>query len=121
LPGDLEAAIKQLDDKQLDRLVSAVLEERTRRKKPFMPDKSSAECQSRFFSLAAREVEWSSGSIQGGSSAYLIPPAWCLLMRPLADQTARALAELSDSLNGVALVIVLLTAWFPQHDPWFES
>jgi hypothetical protein len=34
LPKDLDAAIKHLDDQQLDRLVSVVLEERTRRKKP---------------------------------------------------------------------------------------
>jgi hypothetical protein len=37
LPKDLEAAIKRLDDQQLDRLTSAVLEERTRRKRPSVP------------------------------------------------------------------------------------
>jgi hypothetical protein len=34
LPKDLDAAIKRLDDQELDRLASAVLEERARRKKP---------------------------------------------------------------------------------------
>jgi hypothetical protein len=32
LPKDFDAAIKHLDDEQLDRLVSVALEERTRRK-----------------------------------------------------------------------------------------
>jgi DNA-directed RNA polymerase specialized sigma subunit len=40
LPKDLDAAIKHLDDQQLDRLVSVALEERTRRKKPIVHDKS---------------------------------------------------------------------------------
>ena len=40
LPKDLEAAIKHLDDQQLDRLVSVALEERARRKKPPVPEKS---------------------------------------------------------------------------------
>jgi uncharacterized protein (DUF433 family) len=39
LPADLEAAIKYLDDQELDRLVSAALEERNRRKRPLVPDK----------------------------------------------------------------------------------
>jgi hypothetical protein len=34
LPRELNAAIKQLDDRELDRLVTAALEERARRKKP---------------------------------------------------------------------------------------
>ena len=34
LPRDLDAAIRHLDDEELDRLVSAALEERSRRKKP---------------------------------------------------------------------------------------
>src|SRR5262249_16898944 len=38
LPKDLEAAIKHLDDQQLDRLVSVALEERARRKKPPVPE-----------------------------------------------------------------------------------
>jgi hypothetical protein len=33
LPRDLDAAIKQLNDQELDRLVSAALEERSRRRK----------------------------------------------------------------------------------------
>jgi hypothetical protein len=37
LPKNLEAAIKRLDDQQLDRLTSAVLEERTRRKRLSLP------------------------------------------------------------------------------------
>jgi hypothetical protein len=37
LPKDLDAAIKRLDDQQLERLTSAVLEERTRRRKPPLP------------------------------------------------------------------------------------
>jgi hypothetical protein len=37
LPKDLDAALTRLDDQQLDRLASAVLEERTRRRKPFVP------------------------------------------------------------------------------------
>jgi hypothetical protein len=40
LPGDLNAAIRHLDDQQLDRLVSVALEERTRRKKHFQPKQS---------------------------------------------------------------------------------
>lgn len=35
LPKDLDTAIRQLEDQELDRLVSAALEERSRRKKPF--------------------------------------------------------------------------------------
>ena len=34
LPRDLDAAIKQLDDRELDRLVTAALEKRARRKSP---------------------------------------------------------------------------------------
>jgi hypothetical protein len=37
LPKDLEAAIKRLDDQQLERLTSAVLEEQTRRKRFSLP------------------------------------------------------------------------------------
>jgi hypothetical protein len=40
LPSDLEAAIRHLDDQQLEKIVSAALEERTRRKKPMVHDKS---------------------------------------------------------------------------------
>src|SRR5215472_17795243 len=40
LPKNLEAAIKHLDDQQLDRLVSVALEERARRKSPPVPQKS---------------------------------------------------------------------------------
>src|SRR6516165_2121376 len=43
LPKDLEAAIKHLDDQQLDRLVSVALEERARRKKPPVPEKNQNE------------------------------------------------------------------------------
>lgn len=39
LPRDLDAAIKQLNDQELDRLVSAALEERSRRRGPLTPDK----------------------------------------------------------------------------------
>jgi hypothetical protein len=45
LPKDLDAAIRHLDDQQVDRLVSAVLEERTRRKKPLVNDKSQRNAQ----------------------------------------------------------------------------
>jgi predicted transcriptional regulator len=45
LPKDLDAAIKHLDDQQLDRLVSVALEERTRRKKPIVHDKSQRNAQ----------------------------------------------------------------------------
>ena len=38
LPNNLEAAIKLLDDKELDRLVAATLGERARRKRPPLPD-----------------------------------------------------------------------------------
>jgi hypothetical protein len=37
LPKDLDAAIRHLDDQQLDRLVSVALEERARRRKPPVP------------------------------------------------------------------------------------
>jgi hypothetical protein len=37
LPKNLKAAIKRLDDQQLDRLTSAVLEERSRRKRLSLP------------------------------------------------------------------------------------
>lgn len=40
LPTDLDAAIKQLNDQELDRLVTAALEERNRRKGKFAPEKS---------------------------------------------------------------------------------
>ena len=40
LPKDLDAAIRQLDDQELDRLVSAALEERNRRKKHTVPEES---------------------------------------------------------------------------------
>ena len=36
LPKDLDAAIRHLDDQQLDKLVSVALEERSRRKKPIV-------------------------------------------------------------------------------------
>ena len=37
LPQDLDAAIQQLDDQELERLVLAALEERARRKRPLLP------------------------------------------------------------------------------------
>jgi hypothetical protein len=40
LPRDLDAAIRHLDDAELDRLVSAALEERARRKALSMPEES---------------------------------------------------------------------------------
>jgi hypothetical protein len=40
LPKDLDTAIQQLDDQELERLVSAALEERARRKKPSVSEKS---------------------------------------------------------------------------------
>jgi hypothetical protein len=40
LPKDLDAAIGRLDDQELERLASAVLEERARRKKPRMPEEN---------------------------------------------------------------------------------
>jgi DNA-directed RNA polymerase specialized sigma subunit len=40
LPKNLDAAIKQLDDQDLDRLVSVALEERARRKRPPVPKES---------------------------------------------------------------------------------
>jgi len=40
LPKDLDAAIRHLDDQQLDRLVSVALEERARRRKPPVPANS---------------------------------------------------------------------------------
>jgi hypothetical protein len=40
LPQNIDAAIQRLDDQELDRLVSAALEERARRKKPPMPEQS---------------------------------------------------------------------------------
>jgi hypothetical protein len=43
----LDAAIKQLDDQELDRLVSAVLEERARRKKPAALEGSQRKRQDR--------------------------------------------------------------------------
>ncbi len=38
LPNNLEAAIKRIDDQELDRLVAAALGERARRKRPPLPD-----------------------------------------------------------------------------------
>jgi hypothetical protein len=43
LPKNLDAAIKQLDDQELDRLVSTALEERSRRKKLYVPKESQPE------------------------------------------------------------------------------
>jgi hypothetical protein len=40
LPQNIDAAIQRLDDRELDRLVSAALEERARRKKPPTPEQS---------------------------------------------------------------------------------
>jgi hypothetical protein len=40
LPRDLDSAIRHLDDEELDRLVSAALEERSRRKKLSVPEES---------------------------------------------------------------------------------
>jgi hypothetical protein len=40
LPSNLEEAIRRLDDRQLDRLVSVALEERARRKQAPVPEKS---------------------------------------------------------------------------------
>ena len=38
LPKNLDGAIKQLTDQELDRLATAILEERARRKKPALPE-----------------------------------------------------------------------------------
>ena len=38
LPKDLDAAIQQLDDQELERLVLAALAERSRRRKPLLPE-----------------------------------------------------------------------------------
>jgi hypothetical protein len=38
LPKDLDTAIQQLDDQELDRLVTVALEERARRKRPLLPE-----------------------------------------------------------------------------------
>jgi DNA invertase Pin-like site-specific DNA recombinase len=40
LPKDLDAAIKHLDDRQLDRLIKVALEERARRKQAAVAEKS---------------------------------------------------------------------------------
>jgi hypothetical protein len=40
LPRNFDSAIRQLPDQELDRLVSAALEERARRKKPPVPEES---------------------------------------------------------------------------------
>jgi hypothetical protein len=40
LPSNLEDAIRRLDDRQLDRLVSVALEERARRRQPLVAEKS---------------------------------------------------------------------------------
>jgi hypothetical protein len=40
LPQDLNTAIQHLDDQELDRLVSVVLSERSRRKRPPLPEES---------------------------------------------------------------------------------
>lgn len=40
LPSNLEEAIRRLDDRQLDRLVSVALEERARRRQPLVAEKS---------------------------------------------------------------------------------
>jgi hypothetical protein len=45
LPKDVDEAVRHLDDQQLDRLVSAALEERDRRKKPFVHDKSQRKAE----------------------------------------------------------------------------
>src|SRR6476646_5409506 len=45
LPSDLDAAIKHLDDQQLDKLVSAALKERRRRRGPLAPDKGRRNAQ----------------------------------------------------------------------------
>src|SRR5580704_7101611 len=45
LPSDLDAAIKYLDDQQLDKLVSAALEERKRRRGPPAPDKNQRDAE----------------------------------------------------------------------------
>jgi hypothetical protein len=47
LPRDLDAAIRHLDDQQLDRLVSVALEERARRKKPVALEGSQRKRQDR--------------------------------------------------------------------------
>ena len=44
-PSDLNAAIKYLDDQQLDTLVSAALEERKRRRGPPAPDKNQRDAE----------------------------------------------------------------------------
>jgi DNA-binding NarL/FixJ family response regulator len=40
LPRDLDAAVRRLDDQELDRLISAALRERSRRRKPSLPEKA---------------------------------------------------------------------------------
>ena len=51
LPNDLDAAIKHLDDQQLDKLVSAALEERKRRKGPSGLDKKQQDADGDYSSL----------------------------------------------------------------------
>jgi hypothetical protein len=45
LPSDLDAAIKYLDDQQLDKLVSAALEERKRRRGPPASNKNQRDAE----------------------------------------------------------------------------
>ena len=45
LPKDLDAAIRHLDDQQLDRLATAVLEERTRRRGPLKANNSQRQVE----------------------------------------------------------------------------
>lgn len=45
LPNDLDAAIRYLDDQQLDKLVSAALEERARRRRPLSSDKGRRDAE----------------------------------------------------------------------------
>jgi hypothetical protein len=45
LPSDIDAAIRHLDDQQLEKLVSAALEEPTRRRGPPAPDKNQRDAE----------------------------------------------------------------------------
>ena len=86
LPKDLDAAIKHLDDQQLDRLVSVALEERARRKKPPVADEGQQkrDAEEVSISFATGKVERYSGGIQSRSYSC----ADCARIRNIANRCA---------------------------------
>jgi hypothetical protein len=72
LPKGLDTAMRQLDDRKLERLLSATLEERSRRKNILVPEKSRRE--PRIESVAAPLAQGKLNAVRAAFKAGVTPP-----------------------------------------------